>query len=830
MKKVSKKDIFNISLLLIIFFIIYFILTRFTYLFGSVKDWNQQYWLIPDYFRNLFYENHDLFPDFAFNLGGGQNIYNFAYYGFLNPIILFSYLLPFVSMQNYIIISTIFLLFLSIILMYFFIKKNSNSKIAFICGFFFLMASPLIFHSHRHIMFVNYLPFLILGYYGVDKYFKDGKTWLMSLSTFLMIMTSYFFSVSGIVSIIFYGIYCYIKLNKKITLKGFICDGLKFLFPIIVGVLMGCILIVPTFYSLLNGRSSSVKVNLFKLFLPDFGINKVLYSTYSCGLSSIVILSLIDNFFRERENRFLTLALIVTILFPIFLYILNGFLYVDNKVLISFIPLFIILISKTLDNIINNKIDFKKMLLLTIFFCSICLTNYFNLIGVLLIELPVMLYCVYLVNKNGSFKYFYFMLFPVLFVSCVCFNLGDVLVKRDIISNNGHLVNKILREDNEFYRIGIYDKNLDTVNNNYNLDYYTTSVYSSSSSMAFKDFYYNRLGNEIMYRSYGQMANTNNIFYNMYVGNKYIISRNFDSFFYDRVHDEVYKNDNVLPLGYSSNKLISLDYYNSLKYPENIYAYMNYIIVSDDVKNNYDNVFEKVDLDLELINSSVDIKKLDNYIYINSLDKNKLRLKINNNLKDKVLLISFDMNFNELCKVGDPNITINGIKNKLSCLNWKYNNGNYTFKYVLSNRDLSYLDIVLSRGNFLISNINFYTIDYSDIYSIISGIDSFVVDKDKTIGDKIYGNIDVKCDGYFKLSIPYDKGFNIYVDNEKVEYEKTDIDFIGFKINSGKHDIMIEYKSPFKFVGLILSIIGFLLFLGGIYVNNNRINRRDNDA
>ena len=204
MKKKFFKDIINILILFSVFFIVYFFITKSEFIYGSMKDWNSQHWVFPEYFRNLFYETHDLFPDFAFNLGSGQNIYNFSYYGLLSPIILFSYLLPFVAMRDYIIVSTIFMLLLSVVLIYFFIKKKHNSSIAFICGFIFLMATPLIFHSHRHIMFMNYMPFLIMGYYGVDRYFDKNKPLLLTISVFLMIMTSYFYSVSGKVSIKLY--------------------------------------------------------------------------------------------------------------------------------------------------------------------------------------------------------------------------------------------------------------------------------------------------------------------------------------------------------------------------------------------------------------------------------------------------------------------------------------------------------------------------------------------------------------------------------------------------------------------------------------------------
>ena len=54
----------------------------------------------------------------------GINIYNLVEYGFLSPIILISYLLPFISMSNYIIISTIILTIISTILLYKFLYNH----------------------------------------------------------------------------------------------------------------------------------------------------------------------------------------------------------------------------------------------------------------------------------------------------------------------------------------------------------------------------------------------------------------------------------------------------------------------------------------------------------------------------------------------------------------------------------------------------------------------------------------------------------------------------------------------------------------------------------
>ena len=105
MIKINKKDKYNLIIITIILkkrkfiivsliIIIMFIL-RNGNLYGSILDWNTQHSVIPEYFRSLFYKTLNIFPDFALNLGSGQNIYNYSYYGFFNPVIIISYFLPF---------------------------------------------------------------------------------------------------------------------------------------------------------------------------------------------------------------------------------------------------------------------------------------------------------------------------------------------------------------------------------------------------------------------------------------------------------------------------------------------------------------------------------------------------------------------------------------------------------------------------------------------------------------------------------------------------------------------------------------------------------------
>ena len=104
-------------------------------------------------------------------------------------------------------------------------------------------------------------------------------------------------------------------------------------------------------------------------------------------------------------------------------------------------------------------------------------------------------------------------------------------------------------------------------------------------------------------------------------------------------------------------------------------------------------------------------------------------------------------------------------------------------------------------------------------------LDGVVVEEDVVFDNYKHSEIiDVLEDGCFNLSVPYDKGFNIYLDSKKINYERTNISFIGFKINKGKHKIEIEYKAPYKKEASIISLIGLVLYI--LYLIKDR--RKEN--
>ena len=845
MNKLNKKDYLNLTILALFVFFIVLIITRGEYIYGSTTDWKDQHYLLAEYFRNLFYQTGNLIPEFALNIGGGQNIFNFAYYGLLNPIIILSYFLPFIDMMHYVIISSILIVIISSILFYKWLKNNNvKTSICFLSTFIFVSASPLILHSHRHIMFMNYMPFLLLGLIGIDKYFKDKKFYLITISTFLMIFTSYYYSVSGIVVLGIYYIYKYLKENEKFIIKEFLISILKFAYFIFLGIMIASILLLPVFSTILNGRVNTAKdLNLLSLFIPKIDIGYVLYNSYGIGLTSISIISLISLIFdTKKEKKFLAFTLIAIFCIPLFLYILNGTLYINAKVLIPLLPLMCYIISLCLTKIEDLKIPTKKIVIVMLVLIVISFfTSSKNVFMSFLIDSIIVLISIILYNLKNKKQIIYIPLILITIINCVVVNFDDTLYlksdyKKDFNSSIEEDINDITDNDKSIYRINNNLSPLSTSNKIYNMHYYSSSLYSSTYNGNYNNFYVNVFQNEIPYRNSVINGETNNLLYQIYMGEKYIITKNKANLGYELIKESdnynIYKNTNLLPIGYASSEILNFEEYKKLNYPYNVEALLNKIIVgkpsseltySDNSENNsFSSKIENYDIStLKDKFSDLNIENSDGSYHFKLEENKKITVPLENKIENKILIVSFDMKLSQKCSIGDTYIIINGIKNKLTCKSWKYHNNNYEFNYVLSTPNIDELNIEFSKGEFLIDNIKLYTLDYDNLTNISKNIDEFKIDYNKTIGNKIVGNINVSNDGYFILKVPYDKGFNIYIDSEKVKLENVNDGFIGTKISSGEHNIEIVYHTPFLILSKIISLIGIIMFVISILINKN---------
>lgn len=91
--------------------------------------------------------------------------------------------------------------------------------------------------------------------------------------------------------------------------------------------------------------------------------------------------------------------------------------------------------------------------------------------------------------------------------------------------------------------------------------------------------------------------------------------------------------------------------------------------------------------------------------------------------------------------------------------------------------------------------------------------------------DFITGEISVKYNGYLNTTIPYDKGWNIYIDGKKAETLSLNNGLLGCKITEGTHEIEMKYFPYGMKLGLIVSVICVaILYMVNKFEKTKRLN------
>jgi uncharacterized membrane protein YfhO len=306
----------------------------------------------------------------------------------------------------------------------------------------------------------------------------------------------------------------------------------------------------------------------------------------------------------------------------------------------------------------------------------------------------------------------------------------------------------------------------------------------------------------------------------MFMGEKYVISSDIEPYLSTEIYAtdnlKVYELKHVLPIGYARSNVISKSEYETLSYPNNVLTLLSGIVADS---GSGDTIrISKEELDYEVVGEqNISIVKTEDGYQVDAKKNASLTLKLNHYDSSKILLLRFKNEYNPSCHKKELAITINGVKNKLTCSSWKYHNKNYEFDYVLYGSDT--LSITFEKGHYELSDFEFYFVDEDLIDSFFDDVDEFYFDEDSNLTK---GTIDVSNDGYFTLSIPYDKGFVAFVDGKEVEVEKVNEAFIGFPITKGHHTIEIVYHAPYKRVGSWISLFGIIVMLG-IFLHEKRM-------
>ena len=110
-------------------------------------------------------------------------------------------------MPVYIVVSHVIIVIISIILFFIWIRAllaeilPGRKGMEYLATWMFAFSAPLVFHSHMQIMFVDYMPFLVLALIGVDRLIKKGKADLLGICIALIFLVSFFFAIPALICI-----------------------------------------------------------------------------------------------------------------------------------------------------------------------------------------------------------------------------------------------------------------------------------------------------------------------------------------------------------------------------------------------------------------------------------------------------------------------------------------------------------------------------------------------------------------------------------------------------------------------------------------------------
>ncbi len=318
--------------------------------FGYGSDWLSQHLPLAETLRSAMLDSGRLLPLYL-HLGGGSSVYDFAYYGLLRPDVLLGCLFPQVGMEYLLAGYSLAGIVLGTNLLFWWLRRRLRGESSGACAAAFAAvlyaAATCLFHAHNQLMFVNYLPFLILTLIGIDRMAEQGKgAWLVTGGLSLVYLHSFYYSISCLAVC---GIYA---IDWVRGMRGAKCEKraksfvLRLAGCVCLSIGLCAVLLLPTGLDILSG-SKDGGVFAAQLKLLDLTLEGMLYTPYGMGLTLISLYCLLAAL-AQRKTRFLAICMLAIVTIPAVSLLLNGLLYARGKILIPFLLPMLLLCAQVL--------------------------------------------------------------------------------------------------------------------------------------------------------------------------------------------------------------------------------------------------------------------------------------------------------------------------------------------------------------------------------------------------------------------------------------------------------------------------------------------------
>lgn len=678
-------------------------------------------------------------------------------------------------------------------------------------------------------------PLVVLGIDKIFKYEKINLLYILSLALAIICNIQMGFGLC-VFSVVYY-IYSYnCNYNIKKDFNKF--KNLSFIFlvsslcagAISSGALLGFVIDYGNVSAArdITVTTSAATTNLGFVLKNLFSVGNVATDYYN-NYEPYVYSGLIVSFFAvlyffnkdiDIKKKVHALGVFLVFLISFGIGFINLFWHLSSPVLLNYrysiyLSLFLTLLAYECyvnkDKLIKKDIISLVCSLFIGFFILVLFSNDVYLIWTFLF---LILICVgiYLVkNKSRKFEILLFSLvFLEIFMSgyLSIYTADDMPFGKYSSLDSFKKVSELNTFDDNYrimYNYSYTDFTNDTllVNNNTSLRYFSSVI--NGNVIKFFDRNMSAVGNN----NYRLSAFDSPLLLSL-MGNKYF-------YFTDELNNSIYKK-------IKSYEIDSYNYVEAMDETKDVYLYENpyalslgYVIDSDfkyeegmdlvDYQNNIIKSFTGSDKDV-VIRLNYDVTTDDDFCRTGNGYGSCYKYTIYNDYKN--LLVYVYTLFDEYQVSNNVNVYID--TNKPLLLSSLSNRINFAIKYSGGIGEKSLIATTYDKDN-LISNL--------------SSLQENMLENIKINGNVMTGEIDSSKDGILFLSIPYEKKFKIYVDKKQVDYYSVlDNSFVGLDIESGKHDIKVEYVDDnFKWY-VVSSVLSLVVTLVIYHFINKTISKR----
>lgn len=819
MKEKSKVFFTNNKIYILAFFIP-FIMINVIFIFKGISPYGDNLLLFSDFFsqygpmldnfyNNAIYEGNLLY---SFNYGLGQPIFKTFFNYLSSPFNLIIMLFG----KEHFLESLSFLISLkaslSALTMAFFLSKKFKTKSLLIIPLSLCYAFCAYFQCYYfNIMWLDGMIFLPLIILGVENIINQKSAKLYVVSLFFMIWSNYYIAY---MICLFTVVYFFFYLCYKTTLrKGYLKEDLKkfgkliLIFigsSLLVGLLCSFFLI-PYLFSLSKGESVIQHFAFIESSTYVFKVEPINFFTGHLAFSKANTL-----LFFGFTNPNITCGTLSCIL--VVLYFLNRNISLNNKMCYLSIISFLILafLFAPIDHIFNafhvpNDIPYRYSFIYSFVLIIMCAYSLFYLenlkksvIVFVALFLEMTLFSLLFINvdnisdkgiiMNMIFIFIYFLLFVFLLmkktqIKVIRIILSICIIIEFMFSLYINLNSKV--DYNSYYNNSIADKDITSrnevlnkknINNSLIYDYYGTSSFSSVE--------YNSVA-KLMLRL-GLEGNGLNSY--MYTDNTKLFNIMFN-------------------IGYLYDK----DYTLKNKYfTELIYA------VDNNIKN-WKNISNPFELQNEFAKQAFNIEETLNKA---SELKKEVLYEDDEYIIQKIKFLANDNQLYFYTTTGVDFLIIDGVLYYYNSYYEKFEN--YDYMYYKDKRLYMNKYIINLKSNEIIMGYFKKNEDIQyDVYEeneeklelISKNIESnkMIIEEFKEY--EISGHINLDSGKTIYTSIPYDVGWNVYIDGKKVDTYKINDTLLGFDCEPGTHKITLRYKIPLLGISICISLITLLFMI-----------------